>query len=244
MLSQWNNSSRFVLMILTFVVGAGTAWGGDSGFLSDYSLLKPSTDAYQDLYHEVPDLLEKLQSYDAIMVDQPEIFIADDSRYKGMKPDDMKLIADTFRDIMLGELGEDYRIVEDPGPGVLYLRIAFSDMFVKRKMSKNPLSYTPVGAVLKATKNALTKNIMKKISLVEAKMEVELLDSRTGEVLGAVVEKRGRRKDKKIQQKADPANWDELVEVFHVGGRRLSCRFSNARLPVAQRVDCMQIASD
>ena len=105
--------------------------------MGDYSLLKPRSDEYHDLYYEAPNLLEKLRNYHAIMIDQPEIFIADDSKYKGMKPDDMKLMADAFREILRAELGENYRIVEDPGPGMLYLRMAFTDMHIEKKMSKN-----------------------------------------------------------------------------------------------------------
>ena len=35
-----------------------------------------------------------MANYSAVMIDQPEIFIAPKSKYKGMKPDDMKQLAD------------------------------------------------------------------------------------------------------------------------------------------------------
>ncbi len=49
------------------------------------------------------------------MIDQPEIFIHPDSKYKGMKPDDMKALADGFREILIDEIKKrDIRVVEEP----------------------------------------------------------------------------------------------------------------------------------
>ena len=85
-------SLAFFLMIAAF----GSAFAqelGSSDFLSDYSHLKQSSDLYMDYAYLAPGA-ENMANYSAVMIDQPEIFIAPKSKYKGMKPDDMKQLAD------------------------------------------------------------------------------------------------------------------------------------------------------
>ena len=60
-----------------------------SDFLSDYSQLKKSSDKYMDYTYVAADAPAKMANYTAVMIDQPEIFVAANSKYKGMKPDDM-----------------------------------------------------------------------------------------------------------------------------------------------------------
>jgi hypothetical protein len=186
-------------------------------------------------------LWKEIANYDGIMIDQPEIFVDKESKYQGMKPDDMKVLADTFREILIEEVKDDIAVVEKSGPRVLYLRLGLTGLYLKRKWSKNPLAYTPVGVVAHGVKRAVTKDLSKKVSLVEANLEWELMDSVTGEVLGAVVEQRGARKDKSRKQKADPTSWDEMSDLFHEAGARTACRLSNARRSEEEWVDCQKL---
>ncbi len=237
-------NARLITGLTILAICCGSAWAADSsefsGFLADYSeLTPPPGDNIVDLTWVAPDLRARLQGYDSIMVDQPEIFLHPESPYTGFKPDDMKAIADGFRDAVSQELGTMYAVVEEPGEKVLYLRIAATNLYVKRKWSKNPLNYTPVGFVKTAVKKKLTKDLDKKLSLVELTVEAELLDSTTGERLAAAVERLGARKDKQAGQKKDPTSWAELDWAMRECGRRMRCRLDNARRPEAERVDCL-----
>ncbi len=72
-----------------------------SGFLDDYSSLKQVSEM-----EYVDDAIvgdRTLQNYTAIMIDQPEFILAKDSKYSRMKPDDMKLISDTLRLVLVRE---------------------------------------------------------------------------------------------------------------------------------------------
>ena len=162
-----------------------------------------------------------------------------ESPYKGFKPDAMKAIADGFRAAVIEELSATFTVVEEPGEKVLYLRLAATNLYVKRKWSKNPLSYTPVGIAANAVKKALTKNLDKKLSLVELNVEAEMLDSMTGERLAAAVESLGVRKDKEAGQKKDPTSWSQLEWAMRECGRRMRCRLDNARRPLEEWVDCL-----
>lgn len=211
----------------------------ETGFLSDYSNLGvESSDSARVYLH--PDGIEKLAPYKAIMIDQPELIIAADSKVKSLKPDDMVQLAEALRITLSNNLAEDYYIVDKPGPDVLLLRVAASNLYLK-KARRGLMSYTPVGLVTHAAKNAMTDEITKKISFLEVYLEAEILDSLSGEQLAAVIGKRGQRKDKAQGLKAEPTTWDEMLAAVDVIGKRLDCRLDNARLAQDEQKDCVSL---
>ena len=72
-------------------------WGAESAFMEDYSTLERRDEAYR--VYIAPGTLELLSTlkYDAVIVDQPEVFKSPDSEYTGAKPDHLKTLADTAR---------------------------------------------------------------------------------------------------------------------------------------------------
>lgn len=202
-----------------------------SGFMTDYTQLRKVTDGSADYRYVAPGAEDRLSNYNAIMIDQPEIFVAPDSKYGGIKPDEMKALADAFRTAVAQEISNRYYAVDQPGPAVLYLRIAASNLYLKKK-KKSILGYTPQGMVLGSVKSAVTKDLTKKIDLKRLTVEMEVLDSESGERLVALIESRGEGKE-------NPASWDELEAIMSEYGKRISCRLDNARMPEAKRVDCI-----
>ncbi len=125
---KYRTAGFFSLAFLT-IAAFVTALAQDiqsSDFLSDYSKLQ--RDGQMGYSYLAPDAPGRMANYSALLIDQPEIFVSPDSEYKGMKPDDMKQLADAFRNAMVQELVETYTIVDQPGPNVLYLRFAFSNL--------------------------------------------------------------------------------------------------------------------
>jgi hypothetical protein len=212
----------------------------DSGFLSDYTGFEANTDMGVDSVKTYlhPDVFTALSKYQAIMIDQPELIMAADSKVKSMKPDDMVQVAEGMRISLSNQLAVNYFIVDKPGPEVLLLRTAASNLYIK-KAKRGLLSYTPIGAVAHAAKQASTDNIAKKMSLVEVTIEGEILDSMSGERLAAFVTQRGQRKDKKKNQKLEPSSWDELMGLLDMVGARLNCRLDNAKVAESEQSDCI-----
>ncbi len=204
---------------------------GSSDFLSDYTQLKQSSDEHMDYTYLAEDAPDKMANYSAVMIDQPEIFVAANSKYKGMKPDDMKQLADAFRASMAQSLSTTYMIVDQPGPNVLYIRFAISNVQLK-KHKKGLLGYTPIGLVAGAAKSALTSDFTKKIDLKGLTMEVEILDSNSAEQFAALLETRSGKKD-------EPASWEELEALITVYSQRVGCRLDNARVAEENRTDCL-----
>lgn len=117
---------------------------------------------------------------------------------------------------------------------VLYLRTALSELYLKKK-KRSLMSFTPVGAVVHAAKKSITETL-KKIDIIEMTLEVESLDSQTGHVRGAIVLRRGTRKEKgQKEQRMDLAEFRTIVQGY---GAIFVCRLDNARTPESQRIDC------
>ncbi len=224
------------LAVFLTITTSGSALAQDiqsSDFLSDYSQLTRSTDGQRmDYSYLAPGAPDRMANYSAVMIDQPEIFLSPDSQYKGMKPDDMKQLADAFRNAVARELVDTYTIVDQPGPNVLYLRFAFSNLQVK-KQRRRLMSYTPVGLIANAVKSAVT-DITSKIDLKGITVEMEVLDSTTEEQFAALLEIRADTEE-------EPTSWEEVEALIGVYAQRVSCRLDNAHRPEEDRVDCLAI---
>ncbi|MGB5306861.1 MAG: DUF3313 family protein, partial [Gammaproteobacteria bacterium] len=71
--------------------------------------------------------------YTKLMIEPVTIFIADDSEYKGLNADELKVMADGFRESLTKALEPDVPVVSQPGAGVLYVRAAISNVHMAKK---------------------------------------------------------------------------------------------------------------
>ena len=167
------------------------------------------------------------------IIASPEIFIAADSKYKGMKPDDMKMMSDSLRAAFAEALVEKYQIAASPGPNTLYMRMAFTNVHLKKK-GRGLLGYTPVGFVASSAKKALMNDFVDNVLLTEAVWEAEISDSQTGERYGALIVSLGN-KDKKREF----TSWDQLIQAMEVGSSRIMCRIENSKAEEDELRDCL-----
>jgi hypothetical protein len=228
------NGSKFLTAgLLTLLAGAAQA---ESGFLTDYSVLQSQqSSAGTDLIYAAPGAEASLQNFDSVMVDEPEIHFSPDSEYKGLKPEDVQAIASILRTTLTEKLqAGGYRVVDQPGANVLYLRAALTELYLKKK-KRGLMSYSPVGAVTKAGMDALS-DTLDKVDIIEMTLEAELADSQSGNVLGAAVLQRGARKAG--GQKEERLDMDEFRATVQEYSDRFRCRLDNARVEATQRIDC------
>lgn len=202
-----------------------------SGFMSDYSQLEKVTDGSADYRYVAPGGEEKLVKYNAVMIDEPEIFIANDSPYRGVKPKQLAAFAESLREGIASAMSDRMYVVSRPGENVLYVTVAASNLKLKKK-KKSVLGYTPIGLVSGAVRGAATTDVAKKADLQGLVFELEAFDSISGERVVAIIDSIG------IDAKS-PATWEELEVFMAKYGRLIQCRFDNARLPAEQRVDCL-----
>jgi hypothetical protein len=216
----------------------------DKTFLTNYELLQPRAGkAGQpgDLAYIAPGAVKRLSAYKAVMVDQPEILFSPASEIKGMKPDDQKALAEALRDTLSGGLAEGgYSVAQQPGPGVVYLRVALTDLIVKKK-KRGLLAYTPVGAVVKVGSDAL-KEAFNKVDFIETTFQAELVDSLSNDVLAALVAERGARKAE--GQKETRIDMDQMRQNMRAWSLRLRCQLDNSKLPADKQTECADDAGN
>ena len=210
----------------------------DKTFFSDYSRLvaRQTADKGMDFAYIAPQAVERAAKYKGIMVDQPEILISPNSEYKGSSPANLAAVANSMRDAVTARLeAGGYNVVDKPGPGVLYVRVALTDLEIKKK-KRNILAYTPVGAVVKFGVDAM-KDFQSKYDIMNMVFQMEVVDSATNQVLGQYVAVRGGG-DKPTRMDFDQvkANMDEF-------GERLRCRLDNAQGPVDKQINCLDSAA-
>ena len=230
---------KTLLVVSIGLFGTVSAFGQNNDFLSDYSILEETEgdNLLIKARYTPAENVQRLKDYKAVLVDQPEIFIAADSKYKGAKGDQLKLLADLARLATQQRLeAGGYVIADAPGPDVLYVRWAITDLYLKKK-KRGLLSYTPAGMVIHATRQAAIRDLWKKINIVEFAVELELSDFVTGEIIGAAVTRRqGKRKDK--GQAEDLVSWQDLDALFLTVAERLTCGLDNSAKPESEWADC------
>lgn len=127
-----------------------------------------------------------LSKYDAVFVDQPVVFIASDSKYKGIQPDQIKGLADLVQSELVKALGDDVSEADQTGKGVLAFRVALTNVYLKKH--RRLLSFTPIGLVVHAAiKNDPVNNLYKKVSLEHAVLKIEGVDTESVSCVGAAI---------------------------------------------------------
>ncbi len=100
-----------------------------SGFLGDYSSLSPDPQNGDLLLYEKGDR-SALKRYNKFILDPITIYLIPEAQSRGFDPDDMERLAKYCHDAVADELakGGAYEIVMTPGPDVLELNVAITNV--------------------------------------------------------------------------------------------------------------------
>lgn len=83
--------------------------------------------------------------YDKIMIDNIIFFFAEDSAYKGIDPDVFEELESIFKEEIVKAFEDRYPVVTAPGPGVLKLTIAITDIKQSNPVTSTVSSIMPIG---------------------------------------------------------------------------------------------------
>src|SRR5512135_372165 len=212
---------------------AADAWAGQT-FLSDYSKLQPAAGKGGRDYVYLTEVdPERMGRFRKVLLDQPEVFIAADSPYKGAKPADLAAIAGVIRSSVASALeSRGYALVDQPSMDAVYVRLAVTDLRIDKK-KRGLLAYTPVGFVVSTGVEAL-QDFTAKYDILDMALQVEVQDSTRHDVLGAAVVQRGRSADH-----GKPLSFDALSALVTEYGERMACRLDNSHVTPDRRIDCL-----
>jgi hypothetical protein len=211
----------YCLLLTGLLVGC--AAGGmkkveKAGFLDDYSQLKPGGEDRAALLYIKPGL--DLKPYDKIMFERVIVMLSPEADYKAIDPALLKELTDHYQKALLDAVKDGYRVVDQPGPGVLRVRVAITDVKPSKPVANTMSSILPIGwAVAGATKVATDENV----GTGEAATEMEVLDSVTGERLAAAVD---RRQGGKM---AFRGKWTDAKDAFDFWAKRFRERLDEMR---------------
>ena len=156
------------------------------GFLSDYSKLPPTPD--EEGVYRYRDPAADLGRYNKLLVDRIKVWFKEDSEYKGIDPDELKMLTDYFYEAIEKAVGDAYPMVAEAGPDVLRLRIALTDVVPNKPEASVTSLIVPFLWVGEAGAGAATKGVGATPFTGEATIELEALDSVSSQQLAAHIE--------------------------------------------------------
>jgi len=164
-----------------------------SGFLSDYSKLKPVSADSKAMRYMNPQA--DMKKYKKILLERIMVVLKNDAEYKAIDPDEMKALTDYFREAIVRELGDAYPLVNEPGPDVLRIRIAIADLVPTKAEMSVVMVAVPFATLPDLASGAVSKGGAGSAPyLGHTAIEGEALDSITLEQLYAYVEDRYPKK--------------------------------------------------
>ncbi len=206
-----------VLALTALLVGmpAGAWEAPASAFIADLPELRADPDRPGASIWIAPDF--RREEYGKVLLVPLTLYISPNSPEQGLDADVIKGLADQFRETLTHELEPDIPVVSRPGPGVLLVRGAISNIHLVKK-SRGLLSYTPIGLVVRSAQSDASK-----LSIKQAVIEVELLDAQTGRRLAVLIDRKPGQEDGK------PMTWKEVGETLQFYAARFKQRLTAGR---------------
>ena len=181
-----NGSIKSALMaalsvVLAVSVAACASVQKPSGFLGDhYKDLQPGPEGGIKMRWIKPG--QDFSKYDKLMIDSVVFYFAPDSEDKSIDPEVMKDLSEAFHQELVNAVKDRYAIVGAPGADVARIRFALTGLRQSRPVVSGVTTLIPVGLAVSAAKKGVTDSWS---GSGATGMEVLVLDSMTGEVIGA-----------------------------------------------------------
>ena len=195
-----------------------------SGFLGDYSQLRKGRGQEPLLIYRDP--AADPRAYDRILIDPITDYMGAGSRLSKLAKPDRQALLDYFHATLREQLGQDYALVDRPGPGVLRLRIALTDARGTKPVLDTLSTVVPVGLAISALERAA---LGKTLTTGSVRIEAEALDGETGMRLAALVDE---RVGAKITGRFDKwSKWQDARDAFDYWAARLRATLATRRTP-------------
>jgi hypothetical protein len=190
-------SYGFLWIIFFMIMGSGCAKAPPkSGFLQNYADLHQDPEDKSLFWYERLDVDWK--KYPKLMIDPVVVYLHPEAQNRQIDPEALSVLTEYFRNAVIREVQDAYLVVDKPGPDVLRIRAAITDL-----IPANPLINTTMVLVVGLP-----------VDMGGASMEAEFLDAATNKPLGAVV-------DKKVGIPVNPE--DYLVGFTKWGHAKTAC---------------------
>ncbi len=174
-----------ILLSALSLSGCGPKAPEPTGFLHDYSKLRPGKEG--EALKRYVDPAADFSKYNKIMLDHVVFYFKDNKNQVGISPEELKQLSDYFEQALINALKDKYPIVSEPGPDVLRIRIAITNVKAGNPVLGAASAVLPVGVAVNALSNVTTGE---SVNVGEASIEAEFMDSETGKVIAAMIDRK------------------------------------------------------
>ena len=189
-----------------------------TGFLGDYSQLKPGTKDQALLVYFNPNANWK--QYHSILLERVQVWDSPDSH---ASPENEQMLASYYYNTLKQHLSKDFKMVEQPGPGVITLRVALTNATKATSGLRTVSVVIPQARILNSLYNLGDGSYA---FVGSAQSEGEALDSVTGERLAAAVD---RRSGGMSIKNADVWEWGDAQNAMDYWAQRTDQRLVQLR---------------
>jgi hypothetical protein len=184
-----------------------------TGFLGDYSQLKPGTKDQMLLVYFNPRANWK--QYNSVLVERVQVWDSPDSK---VTPENEQMLSNYYYNALKENLSKNFKIAEQPGPGVMTLRVALTNPTTATPVLRTVSVVIPQARLLNSVNNLATGSYA---FVGSAQSEGEVLDSVTGERLAAAVD---RRSGGLSVKNADVWEWGDAKNAMDFWAQRTDQR--------------------
>ena len=96
----------------------------------------------------------EIKRYNKFIVDRVIFYLAESSEYKGIDPQAMKELADSFNRELVAAFKDKWPIVAEPGPDVVRIRIAITNIKPSKPGVSAVTSIIPIGLGVSPSRKA------------------------------------------------------------------------------------------
>ena len=200
-----------------------------SGFLGNYDDFEVvNTNTQAEVWIKPPHKdIALLNKYDSIVFSPIEIWLAPDSAYQGIDPNEMKIVTDTLLKKLHESLGENYKIVDHAGSTTMNMRIAITGISKEKPNYLTVVNLLPVKLVWELGNAAYRKATSQTVDVFSAQMEMEILDSQSGDRLVAAIDKH-QVADTRAESDSDD-DWTPMDDILTFWAETINARLVAAK---------------
>jgi len=191
-----------------------------SGFLGDYSQLKPGEKNEALLYWIDPAV--DFKKYDKIVIDPVTIWRSENSSIGDLPPEEQKNLQHYLYQAVKEALAKDYTIVEAPESGTMRIRLALTEATGSTVAGDIITTYLPPGILINTAKRLSTGT---SAFVGQATGEIEIVDIVTNRRLAAAVDKRSGGKN----YEGSLSTWADVEQACDYWSERLRQRLEELR---------------
>lgn len=192
-----------------------------TGFLGDYSQLHEGTGNEAQLVYIRPNV--RWAAYDKVILDPITAYAIPGNPLADLPKEQLNALVGYLHAALGEQLGRNYKLVTTPGPGVMRVRVALTEADANAPIRGVVSSVMPIGVAVSVLKTAVTGS---GTATGHARVEMEILDTPTGERMAAAVDAQSGNKRDFF---GNFNKWDDAKDAFDNWSVQLAGRLGELR---------------